>query len=484
MRAWRNIAAIHFSVFAQGEEHGEASGLPWLLVVSVVAASGRVMAQGAAAQPVAISGKLLLPDGAAATGKTLIVIGPQDKEIVSGAVPDQKHAFEFDSKGTYSIQAPGKVFRMMVLTDAGYAVVLSEDLEKSTDVKLQPWAHLKGTYLKLGVPAVKEPVVVELFGDKEFDAALHKVHWEATAQTDENGHFEFPKVMGGVTLQLADGMGGMGEQPEHPVSVTIDPGQTKEVTFPLGREVKGKLVGVAGKKLPEKVMLTSIPAAPKVQYMMMGTKRVAVFAMNGMPQSYISREVAVNADGTFSATDFPEGNYRLVAVGENVVGTQRFGVKVEGAKSAMDIGEVHMRSYTPAKVGMVAPDVPLTVDVAPAKSLKLLKGKYVLLVLGRRMDASGGLDLAAGELEPRQSPASLVKVLVDVSGKDELFTTDEQGQFPASARILETDARTLDAFDGYVLPTAVLIDPAGRIVATGLRSRKAIEDAITQAGVK
>ena len=140
------------------------------------------------------------PNGTPARQACLAIATAQEKvKLENGKIsrygrtsPD----IETDDQGKYRLPILVGDFKMMVVSDQGFAVVSSDELKDEGDIILQPWGRLEGMLFAGNRPLAGSSVSLEVDpGDPEvWD---RDINWHYTTTTDENGCFAFEQVRPG-----------------------------------------------------------------------------------------------------------------------------------------------------------------------------------------------------------------------------------------------------------------------------------------------
>jgi len=347
-----------------------------------------------------------------------------------------------DEQGRFRFKHRVDDYSVMVLDEAGFAQVTEEVLGRNPEVKLQPWAKVRGKLLIGTHPGTNESIHLGLaylpyeYHPRNF--SLLSLFLET--KTDAEGNFSFERVPP-INVQVyhspkvRDGKMGM-ISTSQTTSFSLKPGEEKTLTLGgQGRPVIGKLVvndyeGTIDwradvqsielilpptQELPDmlaqsRAQSAKIQAAEsqdekkrlmeemnKAHEEAMAKQRAFYATDKGREYYFRNKRYALNfaQDGSFRIEDVPGGKYRLrIDLRQGGDGAMRFSApqiaqlekefevpESPGRRSdePFDLGKMQMQARKVLKVGKVAPDFEVkTVDDKTVK-LSNFSGKYVLL---------------------------------------------------------------------------------------------------------
>jgi peroxiredoxin len=395
------------------------------------------------------NGIVLKPDGTAASGAMVYLADMQNGVYVQdNDMKANDRLFQgtrntrADDAGKFSFKASVDDYAVLVLQDEGFAQVTVDDLRRNPEVKLKPWAKVKGTLMIGSRPAANQEMHL-------WPAHLPYEHYPRNfpplslylkTETDSSGEFSFDRVPP-INVQVYHGPKvkdeKMGTNPmSQTTSFSLEPGEVKTVTIGgQGRPVIGKVV-VNGyesqinwrsdvytiekilpplEDLPDFVTISrdmsgKIQAADSpeeknrlIEQMLklqeeISVKQRAFYATEkGRQYGFQNKRYCLNfaQDGTFRIEDVPGGKYRLrIDLREGGGGPMRYSAPViatinkefeipdsPGGRTdePFDVGRIEMQAQKTIKVGDLAPSFEIkTVDDKPLK-LADFAGKYVLL---------------------------------------------------------------------------------------------------------
>ena len=292
-----------------------------------------------------IPGRLVDPAGKPVAGAQVV---PCDNKLIfsvhQGDLKDMKGngvlVISTDADGRFVIpplsqrdmgvdpQLSTDVKRVLVYHDHGFAFFSIDELRKSGQITLQPWATVKGTFQLGSKPMAGEKIVLQftLVGRRG------SIHLDYTTTTDSAGRFEFsrvPPLAGTIGREVKASEWMTGVAPSG--AIIPVPGRTTEVQLGgTGRPVIGRLVVPAGHEALSDwsgatlslVAQVQSPALPLGHY---PTTPRDFEQMDAWQQNLIESDegrkyllslwssfVAVQKDGSFRVDEVPPGRYTLV----------------------------------------------------------------------------------------------------------------------------------------------------------------------------
>jgi len=429
-----------------------------------------------------IRGTVLNPNGSPAhEGFVYLIRAGEWLPVQNGDVPEHGRKGATYSKvstgGRFSLPPESEDFLLLVLADAGFALVKRRDLPRDHAFGLRPWAHIAGT-VKFGTKPAAH---------LELHAQLDDVDWPAdtgepnvdlgseTFTTDDDGRFQLSRVMPGHYhfVQLVPNGSGRVAAIEL-AALDVAAGRSYDLAIGgSGRPVTGRLM------LP-----ANLPWMARKHVIERKTA-------NGTPRHY---GVKLTVDGHFRADNIGPGEHELrISIHEppplEACGWGRLIGEFSRAFTVSPIpGDV---SDEPLDLGVLQPapiDVrPLRIgEIAPHFAVKTLDGNDLRLA-----DFKGKfvfLDFWATWCAPCVAEIPNQKTLNDTFAADPRFamlslSLDER---PAELRALVKsekiswpqafigpDSSVAAAYDATAIPATFLIGPDGRILAKDLRGEKA-----------
>jgi RNA polymerase sigma factor (sigma-70 family) len=280
-----------------------------------------------------ISGTVLLPDGAPASGATVVACTGNDgfsqsqlrQRKVYITLPgefDLRHSplnrTETDAQGAFTLKTKPPTGMLCVAHKLGYTEVPLDRLLPSCVIRLQRWGFVSGTFKISGPPGTNRTV----FLGNAFPEEPPFLSLAAIAATDESGHFRFEKVPPGEWKLLP-----------HGIPVRVKAGEITEVAAGGdGLRVIGKItpadlntrLGAEGYRLVLSSRLFAQPAPNAQQFSSASEHRVAMVvwfkAKLAFLQTDAGREAlrcsrqyvpVVQPDGSFVVNEALPGNYEL-----------------------------------------------------------------------------------------------------------------------------------------------------------------------------
>jgi peroxiredoxin len=393
-------------------------------------------------------GTILNPDSTPAARATVYLadmkngVYVQDNDMkVQSRIYQGTRTTRTDADGKFSFKATVDDYAILVLEENGFAQVTVDELRRNSEVKLKPWARVRGKLVIGSRPGTNEEVHLGLaYLPYEFEPRpFPPLNMYLKTTTDAQGEFTFERVPP-INVQAYHSPKvkeeKMGTIPmSQTMSFALQPGETKTVTLGgQGRPVIGRIVinGYDGKfdwRSDAYNIETIPPPNPEFPDMFANSrewsgkiqaadsddekkklieqmrksqdevkkKQRAFYATeNGRNYYFQNNRYCLNfaQDGSFRIEDVPGGKYRLRMDLREGQGPMRFSspsiahIEKEleipdspGGRSdePFNVGKIEMQARNVLKVGSVAPDFEVkTVDDKPIK-LSDYAGKFVLL---------------------------------------------------------------------------------------------------------
>lgn len=153
----------------------------------------------------AVAGKILRPDGTPLEGAEVLLYSSHNRpRLENGRVqrdfrnPDWVTA-KTAPDGSFSLAPWTKSYTLMVMDDAGFAILGRDELAQVSQITLQPWARVEGT-LRIGSRPVANESIAVMPDYPPEDSSLWKnvksfPNYET--QTDQRGRFVFDRLFPG-----------------------------------------------------------------------------------------------------------------------------------------------------------------------------------------------------------------------------------------------------------------------------------------------
>lgn len=483
-----------------------------------------------AAEAGALEGRVLAPDGSPAVGAVVRMLksGPNaaveyaflNGEPIPPSEPegDPKRPAPFeetttDAEGRFSVSDQA-LYLMLIVHETGIRTVSAKDLMKSREVRLEAWARIEGRVARGGVPEAGRTVqAIHTRSDTRATNA-HALLWSRTT-TDAEGRFAFERVPPGLVVLGPMKRERESSSPAHirdlemQSRATLAPGSSTTLNF--GGE--GARV-VARAILPEgfEDAATSedfhvglglrLPVDPPEETKSEGNEAVAAWRTEWLAspeglahQAKVSfRSAKPEPDGSVVFEDVTPGRYFLsfrLAKPEAYGSTP---VEVKSADERIDAGEVKValverKRLEPLKIGQAAPDfdVPAVGGEATGARVRLadFRGRYVLLDFWatwcgpciREMPTIEALHSARKD-DPR---LAIVSLSLDELEADVTKFLKRRSNPWVQGFLGEWSKTDLpDRYGVSGIPAIFLLDPEGKVAATGLRGAK-IREAVDAA---
>ena len=144
------------------------------------------------------SGTVKLASGAPAVGAQVLLSAPgRNLYLTNGRAqePDRDILATTDTEGKFSISQAFRDFTLAVLHDEGWAEVPREQFEPSTEVTLQPWAHVRGQLLT-GKES-QSGATIRAWYRRTYHPENSNVDWSYRTETDSTGKFYLNRMVPG-----------------------------------------------------------------------------------------------------------------------------------------------------------------------------------------------------------------------------------------------------------------------------------------------
>ncbi|MEZ6035623.1 MAG: carboxypeptidase-like regulatory domain-containing protein [Planctomycetaceae bacterium] len=152
------------------------------------------------------SGTAFQPDGRPAAGAKIYTKSESKPDIsknlyIKNGVVDESQitsATTADPSGNFQILPHAEPFECLIVHDTGYLKLMDVELLQQSELKLLPWASVKGELWMRGTPAAN--VGVHLLMRDEFlddESSLPHIGFSQSVHTDASGMFAFPKCIAG-----------------------------------------------------------------------------------------------------------------------------------------------------------------------------------------------------------------------------------------------------------------------------------------------
>lgn len=462
-----------------------------------------------------ISGRVVDEDGLPAAGAQVSLstdkLGVQVSHGKFKPMPGdvESRIVETDSQGDFDLgEAPAEGFDLIAVHDKGSAIVGSEEYLGSREIRLQPWGRIEGQ-LAQGRNASGNKIWMAGLPNSTW--LLHRRDYRYEIECDADGHFVLGKVPAGwfeVGYLIRIGDSGWSITSRTPVEVAA--GETAKMMLGgSGRPVVGKFVPPEGydKSIYFGNGLRSLgrtrPDEPRPENYDRMTRREQEQWRAQWRKSDEFRQYrdaywhdpnwrqytfGINDDGSFQIEDVIAGKYDFtVWIEERITGAGRpdeIGSyydtievpEMPGGRSdePLDLGELELAVHEPLRVGDAAPL--FEAKTLDGKDLKLIdyRGKFVLLSFWQPVSHPEIERLR--ELYDTYNPDGRLEI-IGLAGHDTLeevrnYLKENPVPWPQIYTSEEFKAGVAKDYRIPGLPWIFLIDPDGKIVASGLRGEK------------
>ncbi|MEJ2702438.1 MAG: carboxypeptidase regulatory-like domain-containing protein, partial [Sedimentisphaerales bacterium] len=313
----------------------------------------------------ALPGTVLSPDGTPLPGAD-VVIATDWLHITNGKIDSRssgQHLFHrTDSSGQFPFKTPIGPYAVVVLSEQGYAEVTPDEFTATRTITVSPWGRIEGT-LRIGEqPGIDKFIVFLPKSSRQRE--YPRIFFEYKVQTDEEGHFTFPKLPPGEgTVARAIPIDARAFRYNYHIGVEVRSGETTRVQIGgTGRPVVGKVV---------------VPDMIKSVFDWQNTRGV-LRSSSPIDPPYKLLSFTFNKDGSFRVDDVPAGEYSIrvdaygpppnarTPRGERIGRFSRvFSVpEMPGGRSdeSLDLGELELEvigksTYIPSLIGKPLPDM-------------------------------------------------------------------------------------------------------------------------------
>ncbi len=278
---------------------------------------------------------------------------------------------ETDSAGRFEFVEPGAPFAIFVNTEAGWALASYRlDTHDVSELRLQPWASLKGKVVDGGKPTVAARVYLKPTGEAN-DLTL-QVNSYLQAMTDKEGRFEFSRVIPrSMSVSAAENRREGSSGPNIPLA--LKPGESGEVTIEdAGAVVQGKLslVGSEASRMDYgnsiSYLIRRKPGTDSLEILdlildVRGTRRIKTRSGDVCVDLFPHWVVWLGENGAFRIKGVPTGHYDFVTLfyGKGIDISDPFAFKAvpitvtesDMAKGKLTLPEISVKTKPIAQIG-------------------------------------------------------------------------------------------------------------------------------------
>src|SRR5262249_853995 len=247
--------------------------------------------------------------------------------LTSGSAANAAPRVRTGPDGRYAFRPQGHRVAVIAVHDAGFAFRSADEPAAATDLTLEPWAHIEGTFRIAATPAPGKLVVVRLRTPGVMATVQNKI------LTDGSGRFVLDRVAPGrITVFHRVDTPNQGWTLSHPLYGDVKPGENLRVQIGgTGRPVVGRLAIPEGIELSQfdlnqnalghGALAPVLPEPPTPDdFLEYNSEQRAVwwesFSRTAKGRAYVEERdqsyvVELRPDGTFRAEDVPSGRYVL-----------------------------------------------------------------------------------------------------------------------------------------------------------------------------
>jgi beta-lactamase regulating signal transducer with metallopeptidase domain/thiol-disulfide isomerase/thioredoxin len=340
------------------------------------------------------SGIVLLPSGEPAEGADVgLATGERRASLEAGKFDRSQNSADLaktNEEGRFSFTAQDDVpFLLIVVHEVGYAEATSEELKESDRITLKSWGRLEGKVVVGDEPDAGREVSFSPKRPPRPKMGMPVWSYGYRTKTDNQGHFEFDRVIpgaGSVARVVITEFGrGAQHSPCWQTPVEIPEGATTEVT-----------IGGTGQPVRGQVVLDREPDVP-VDWTTNEPAKIVRWDKENGGRSEVYQRYAASIDetGQFEIPDVPAGDYKLTlpvnnpptpnACGAgNAIGRAElvFSVpEMPGGRSdePLDLGTVEVTMFDTLDVGEIAPEFVARKLDGESLRLEQYRGKLILL---------------------------------------------------------------------------------------------------------
>jgi thiol-disulfide isomerase/thioredoxin len=448
-----------------------------------------------------VHGKVLTAANKPAARAELFFLGPDNNALVRGTTlfdaltftPEVRTAAGAD--GRFELAWPGANGRLLVLHEAGYAVLSAGEMSVGQTVILTPWARLEGVYAPDGRPRNNVRISADAFRPKLNPLSRDRLQFDLSTTTDAAGRFVIEHLPAfelrvGAFTNLGTVAGKI---------IRVEPGKALHVTLADdGPAVNGQV------ELGPVIAASPPPAGTKFDTSTSWVRAVRIEPKPEPPQSVDRADwnaqiqsvlegtakedltlpatfAVLKPDGSFRFDALAPGRYMLLVDvhGLRPLQTCGWGILLATGRTeftvadrAITLAPLELKATIHPQVGSIAPKLAWSTAQGESISLAALHGKYV------------ALDFWAGWCAPCVASQPLLKAVegrykgrVTVVGLNFDYTTDKTKEAievirapwrQVLAGAWDAHNATLVAYGVEVIPSIWLIDPQGRIAAKDL----------------
>ncbi len=399
-----------------------------------------------------------------------------------------------DGKGAFEIVPQMETYSLVVASSAGYAEVKRNIGQQPGEVRVKPWARVKGKLMQAGRPVTSARVAIYPIRNEGIDEP--PIHANFSATTDDMGSFEFERVPP-IRCRVLGNLHWSGDYPlssSQSVPLELNPGD--EVSLNLG----GNGIEVTGQLALDAQELKDFDYHFSINYLVARKPGIEPppFISNkgfdwrkGWNDSWASSTegftylatlhnyfVKPEPDGRLRISGVEPGDYELaISLYETTegclvhpVGSRVLRFTVEPDASDLELGKIAVPSMPVPRIGELAPGFQFVGLDGGNSSLTDMRGKYVLLDFWATW--CGPCVAKLGEVERLRKEyadrAHLVVVGVNLDADKEQAQEFLRSKDLPWMHTLLGDWSSTDVprrFAISTVPTYVLIDDQGRIIA-------------------
>lgn len=345
-----------------------------------------------------------------------------------------------DEEGRLQLPVVESPYCLIVLHEAGGAVISGEQFEQTGTIPLQPWSTVEGTVYLGNKPAANQRVALHP-AFPEDECGHISVTWKVT--TDDDGRFSCGRLFPGrIQISRIVPLDNRSDRYVNTRFVLAEPGQTATIDIGQGgRMVIGQLIlseemkgssadhieltvqsaaqvefeDYPGIEFPETYFVMTVEEKQQWQQTMMQTEAWKEYmkkmqALQNRAESF-HESVIAGPDGALRAENIPAGSYLLSgSIGDpklrqyssewyqNRLGKVEFSFTVpEAADQAdyeqpVDLGKIPVEPFGTLQVGQAAPGLSMADTEGNRICLEDYLGNYLLLDLGMVMQAENPQD--------------------------------------------------------------------------------------------
>jgi thiol-disulfide isomerase/thioredoxin len=486
---------------------------PWFPRCSANGAEGKPVTNNAAGLGPQLKVQVRNPEGKLLPDTPVVFMAEDTVATLRGtSVEGGSLRLKTDAQGSFIVPAETNLFAV-VANDQGFVLMQTRDFTNHPFMTVQPWGRVEGVRLNSGKPVVGVRMAYSLnirylvSQDQEYYLSDNFAVKDRVATTDQNGRFVFEHV---PPVDV-----GIRESPRHlketlfclRSGLEVKPAETSQITIATeGRSITGHFVLGPGltnfTDLNDRIWLnseartrklTELPTLPAEFDRF--EKRAAWWrawsnteaARNRAELIYPESAIELHSDGSLFAEIIKPGRYRITGYfykGDHCIAFIDQAVEVPARKAneqgdePFDLGGLMVKPIL--KPGDVAPEFAIKSLTGTPLKLSDYRGKYVILDFWATWCGPCVAEIPHLQSVYRQFGQDdrfvMISLSLDSDAGEALRFVKSKGIPWVQGFLGEWDLDLVTrAYGVDGIPSILLIDPAGKVAASGLRGNKVSE---------